>query len=167
MTVAVAEVVAEVVAEAVAVAVTVTVTVMALVNSANVCRDGATQLAYLDRIAGTSGSAASFASGVHSLRQMEQQLADIANLGDEEEREELQEMITEVKHDTAFTHVQTSNKLACILIQLCCSSCFVCIRACMPRFISGRFAVVDSRLSYYVCQSFSAGLFCFRLFHQL
>lgn len=61
-----------------------------------VCRAGATQLALLDRVAGTSGLAASFAASVQSLRQMEQQLADIALLGDEEEREELQELITEV-----------------------------------------------------------------------
>lgn len=60
------------------------------------CRDSVTQLALLDRVAGTSGLVASFAAGVQSLRQMEQQLADIASLGDEEEREELQDMITEV-----------------------------------------------------------------------
>lgn len=62
----------------------------------NVFRDSATQLALLDRVAGTSGLLASFAAGVQSLTQMEQQLADIASLGDEEEREELQDMITEV-----------------------------------------------------------------------
>ncbi|KAL3146260.1 hypothetical protein ABBQ32_002962 [Trebouxia sp. C0010 RCD-2024] len=61
-------------------------------------RDSATQLALLDRVAGTSGLLASFAAGVQSLTQMEQQLADIASLGDEEEREELQDMITEVQH---------------------------------------------------------------------
>ena len=62
----------------------------------HVCRDSTTQLALLDRVAGTSGLAANFAVGVQSRRQMKQQLADIAALGDEEEREELQDMITEV-----------------------------------------------------------------------
>ena len=74
-------------------------------------RDSATQLALLDRLAGTSGLAASFASGLKSLRQMEQQLADIALLGSEEERDELQDMISEVNAEQFRSKRQCSSCL--------------------------------------------------------
>lgn len=60
------------------------------------CRDSATQIAMLDRIAGTTSQAAAFGGSLHTLRQMEQQLADFASLGNEEERNEVQHMIQEV-----------------------------------------------------------------------
>ncbi|KAL0031413.1 hypothetical protein WJX79_009850 [Trebouxia sp. C0005] len=59
-------------------------------------RDSVTQIAMLDRIAGTTSQAAAFGASLHTLRQMEQKLADIASLGNEEERSEVQQMIQEV-----------------------------------------------------------------------
>ncbi|KAL0026315.1 hypothetical protein WJX77_010508 [Trebouxia sp. C0004] len=59
-------------------------------------RDSVTQVAMLDRIAGTTSQAAAFGASLHTLRQMEQQLADIASLGNEDERNEVQQMIQEV-----------------------------------------------------------------------
>lgn len=66
-------------------------------HSAISLRDGATQLALLDRIAGTSGKAAQFGAHVHALRQTEAQLKDLASFGSEEEREDLQATIWEIK----------------------------------------------------------------------
>ena len=60
------------------------------------CRDSATQLALLDRVAGTQAAAAKFGNQLQQAREVEEQLADIATLGDEEERDELQQMIEEV-----------------------------------------------------------------------
>ena len=60
------------------------------------CRDSATQLALLDRVAGTRAGAAKFGNQLQQVKEVEEQLADIATLGDEEERDELQQMIEEV-----------------------------------------------------------------------
>ena len=61
------------------------------------CRDEQTQLALLDRIAGTTVKAAAFGACLDTFRQTESQLKAIASLGTEEEREDLQATIQEVR----------------------------------------------------------------------
>ena len=65
-------------------------------------RDSTTQLALLDRVAGTQAAAAKFGTQLQQLQQVQQQLTDIAAVGDEEEREELQQIILEVGIETAY-----------------------------------------------------------------
>ena len=75
------------------------------------CRDSITQLALLDRVAGTQAAAAKFGNQLQQVREVEEQLADIATLGDEEERDELQQMIEEVCH----TSCQSTLRLSCAM----------------------------------------------------
>ena len=71
-------------------------------NTCMLCRDSTTQLALLDRVAGTQAAAAKFGAQLQQLQQVQRQLTDIAAVGDEEEREELQQIILEVRIETAY-----------------------------------------------------------------
>ena len=59
-------------------------------------RDPDTQLALLDRIAGTAAAAAAFGGQLRQLWELEAQLAAIDALGDEDERDALQALVDEV-----------------------------------------------------------------------
>ena len=60
------------------------------------CRNPETQLALLDRLAGTEAAVAQYADKLEQLRGAHAQLAAIDALGSEEQRQRLQDLVDQV-----------------------------------------------------------------------
>lgn len=78
-----------------------------------VCRDSDTQLALLDRIAGTQAAAAEFGGRLRRLRELDAQLAAIDALGNEDERDALQNLVDEVRSKPKQNVMLTKMQPAC------------------------------------------------------
>ncbi len=66
------------------------------------CRDPDTQLALLDRIAGTGEAVARYGQKLEELRGLAQQLTAIDALGSKQQREQLQALVDQVWFQTTF-----------------------------------------------------------------
>ena len=62
------------------------------------CRSAGTQLALLDRIAGTSADARLFGARLQQLRSLREQLQAVEALGSEDARDQLQHLVDTVRH---------------------------------------------------------------------
>lgn len=65
-------------------------------ESDHVCRNPETQVAMLDRLAGTGPAAAAFGNTLTKLRDVRSQLAAVDALGDDDYRQKLQDLVDEV-----------------------------------------------------------------------
>lgn len=65
-------------------------------GSDHVCRNPETQVALLDRLAGTGPAAAVFGNTLTKLRDVRSQLAAVDALGDDDYRQTLQDLVDEV-----------------------------------------------------------------------
>ena len=84
------------------------------IYSVNLLRGSDTQIALLDRIAGTAGASARFGADLQALREVEAQLAAIDALGDEDERNAMQAMVDEVPNPTSARTAFISTRRACL-----------------------------------------------------